>query len=204
MSLSLTNARLNEHQSASIFRNMLTAMCRPGVPVPPTPSMLSLPSDVPRVLLPALALADLDLTVHVVPWVQQDDGPDSERMLQTLTWATGATPCPDPGEADWVISPGQCPPDVIDSLRIGSATSPEKGAWLVLGCPGFSEGAEVCVSGPGTDGVESFCAALQIADTLNLVSRRNVTPPAGVDTFLVAPDGAILAVPRTADVQIFL
>jgi phosphonate C-P lyase system protein PhnH len=202
MSGSLISARLNEHQSASVFRNMLTAMCRPGVPVPPTPSVLSLPADVPRVLLPALALADLDLKVYVAPWARVDDGPDSGQMLQMLTWATGATPCPDPGEADWVISPGQCPPDVIDSLRIGSAASPEKGAWLVLGCPGFLEGAEVRVSGPGTDGVESFRVPSLIADTLSLVSHRNLRPPAGVDTFLVAPDGSILAVPRTADVQI--
>jgi phosphonate C-P lyase system protein PhnH len=202
MSPTLINARLTEYQSASVFRNMLTAMCRPGVPVPPASAVLALPAGIPRVLLPALALADLDLKVHVVPCDSEDPSLDSENLLQIITRSTGAGPSTDVANADWVISPGFCPPEVIDSLRIGTALSPEKGAWLVLGCSDFAEGSEVRVSGPGTNGVESCRIPAPVAHTLDLVSRRNCTPPAGVDTFLVAPDGSILALPRSAAWQI--
>lgn len=193
MATSVLAARLTEAQSTAVFRSLLDAMCRPGVARPLIGRNVTVPEWIPRILLPVLALADLDLRVHVVP-----GHPSTSEWAQGITRATGAPHTQNVAEADWVIAAHGCPESTVAQLRIGSALAPERGSWLVLGCTGVTSGVEVTVTGPGTDGVERFTTDTSTAVTLAQIAQRNMTPPTGVDTFLIDPHGSVLALPRSA------
>ncbi len=200
-------ARLTDAQSTAVFRSMLDAMCRPGVPRPATPTITAIDSSIPRHLLPVLSLADLDLKVHVVAAEDQFSdhsqiGSEPLRWAEMITRATGATHTSSVADADWLIALHHVPSDLLSNLRTGTAACPENGAWLVLGCHGFDSGMRVLANGPGTDGTETFLVPQTTALTLEKVAFLNHHPPAGVDTFLVDPAGSILALPRSVNLQV--
>jgi phosphonate C-P lyase system protein PhnH len=200
-------ARLSDAQSTAVFRSMLDAMCRPGVPRPATPIITAIDFSIPRQLLPVLSLADLDLKVHVVAAeVQFSDhghvGSDPLRWAEMITRATGATHTTSVADADWVVALHQVPSDLLSDIRTGTAAHPEHGTWLVIGCDGFERGVRVLANGPGTEGTETFFVPPTTARSLEKVALRNLHPPAGVDTFLVDPAGSILALPRSVNLQV--
>lgn len=207
----LTHARLTPELSLEVFRAALAAMSRPG-------RVEHLPDDVPsslpdEMLLP-LALADLEVAVAVLdhdPAENRATGDDPEfRWADVLRAATGARLVHDVSVADLVVARRNPTPAEIAALRTGDASTPERGARLVVACTSVSpEGArpdgdevEVHLTGPGAatgrtvyvDGVQPVVFA-----SLRALNRAF---PAGVDTWLVATDGAMVAIPRSAAIDL--
>lgn len=186
-------ARLDAATSLLVFRATLDALARPG-----RPACLPVvrPDLIPAVLLPALALADLEITVtvladgHVAP---------STDWLAVVSAATGARTTESLDEADLVVALRQPDPTELDSLRTGSASAPELGARLIVACSRVGRGStSVELSGPGASTGRTLRVDgphPELFDALALVNRH---VPAGIDTWFVGPDGAIAAIGRSA------
>lgn len=185
------DARLDTFASQRTFRTLLDALSRPGLL-----HRLHLPSGVPAALMPALALADVDVTACVLT---PSESPD---WAAVLTLATGARIVP-LEQADVVVALRPPTPDEIRALRRGRADAPELGALLALACGALGQGRTLLVlCGPGVpesrplgiDGVEPA--------VFEALARANATYPAGVDTFLVAADGTVAGLPRSTNLEV--
>lgn len=196
-------ARLTPETSLEVFRGALDALARPG-----RPARLPVvrPDVIPAPLLPVLALADLEVAVHVLdgPADAHDDGvaDHADRWLTAIAAATGARTASTLHDADLVLALRLPTAAEIAELRTGDARAPEQGARLVVAVdrigtgsttvtligPGAATGRTIDLDGPGT----AFFEALDAA---------NRGFPAGIDTWLAAPDGSVTAIPRSARIS---
>jgi alpha-D-ribose 1-methylphosphonate 5-triphosphate synthase subunit PhnH len=118
-------ARLDSDASQRVFRVLLDALSRPAQSCElPT----GLAAGVPRALLPALALADVDVPVAVI-----DEAARAPGWLDVVRTATGARAAHLPS-AQIVVA--LRPPTAVEvaALETGSPEAPERGARLVIGC----------------------------------------------------------------------
>lgn len=165
------------------FRAVLDALARPGLPAP-------LPaSGVPAALLPVLALADLDTPVCILG----DGG-----WAGSLTTATSAPVAPLEA-ARLVAALRPLATGELAAVRTGSAAAPEEAALVVLAVPALDGGPALTLSGPGVPGTRTVAPRGLPAD---LVAARAATAcPAGPALLLVAPEGAVLGIPRSTRIE---
>lgn len=166
------------------FRAVLDALARPGTrrALPPV-------GDVPAALLPVLALADLDTPVSVL---------GHEGWGDALTTATSA-PVGPLGAARLVAALRPLAAGEFAALRTGSAAAPEDAALVALAVPGLDGGRRLRLSGPGIPGSRTVAPRGLPPD---LITARAATAfPAGPDLLLVAPDGAVIGLPRSTHVE---
>jgi alpha-D-ribose 1-methylphosphonate 5-triphosphate synthase subunit PhnH len=173
------------------FRAVLDALARPGVPA-------ALPAgDVPPALLPVLALADLD-TPACVLGDTVDDETGGGAWAGALVTATSAPVVP-LGAARLVAALRPLATGELGAVRTGSAAAPEEAALVALAVPALDGGPPLALSGPGVDGTRTVAPRGLPAD---LVTARAATAyPAGADMLLVAPDGAVLGIPRSTRIE---
>jgi alpha-D-ribose 1-methylphosphonate 5-triphosphate synthase subunit PhnH len=170
------------------FRAVLDALARPGVP-----AALPRADGVPAALLPALALTDLDTPACVLDAEESAGG-----WAGALTTATSAPGTP-LGAARLVTALRPLAPGELGTVRTGSASAPEDAALVVLAVPALVGGAPLTLSGPGVPGARVIAPRGCPPD---LITARAATAfPAGPDLLLVAPDGAVLGLPRSTRIQ---
>lgn len=202
-SSSLSIQRLPARVARDVFRALLDALAQPGRPSR-LPEQLS--TDLPRAVVPALALVDIDVPVHAL-------GPSSGEWADTVRTLTGA-PVLSIDAADWVVALRPPSTSEIGAIRVGSAEAPERGARLSLACRRLgvdvdaapADSTIVRVTGPGVpadlpagrlvviDGVPPSCLAA--------LDRRNRDFPAGIDTWLCADDGTVVGLPRSSTLDV--
>jgi len=97
-------------------------------------------------------------------------------------------------KAQFVLYPGQCPPDFVPSL--GSLENPEQGATLILIADSLAAGARMHLSGPGIRDETAVC--IQGIDPTWWQKREqwNSSFPMGVDMIVLA-GRQVLGLPRT-------
>lgn len=203
----LADARLTAESSLGVFRAALAALARPGR-IGRWPD--GVPATVPPELLVALALADLEVAVVLL----EPDGPD--RWDPVVRAATGARSAASLADADIVIARRAPTPGELSRIRTGDAVAPERGARLVLACTGLHR-VDAGMAGDGVAGTvrlrlvgpgaaDGRVVAVQGLDPAVFVtlSEMNRAFPAGIDTWLVAPDGAVVGLPRTTSIAIDL
>ena len=204
----LAEARLDAPVSLAVFRTALAAMSRPGR-VEQLPE--TAPASVPAALLVPLALADLEVAVAVL------DHPSDRRLgggawAELLRAATGARLVGEVAAADLVVANRAPTPYEISTLRTGNAFAPENGAWLVLACAALRPcdhephdgGVQLRLTGPGSASGRTVCVEGLDPAVFAALRETNRSFPAGVDTWLVADDGSVIAVPRSAHVEVRL
>lgn len=185
------DARLDAHASQRTFRAMLDALARPG-----RTGRLHPPSGVPAALVVALALADVDVTTHVLT------GADELDWAEVLRAATG-TRAVELEHADIVVALRPPTPDEIRSLRRGRPDAPELGARLSLAVESLGSGdVLLTMRGPGVPVVRELEVGGVDAPVLEAIAAVNRRFPAGIDTFLVAADGVIAGIPRSTDLEV--
>lgn len=120
----VARARLDHGASQRSFRALLDTAARPG-------ALASLPDDaapgLPRALVPALALADVDVTVAVL------DDARATLWQDALRTATGARSGP-PTAAQMVVALRPPRPAEVAGLERGTADAPERAARLIIAC----------------------------------------------------------------------
>ena len=191
--------RLDAQASQRTFRLLLEAFSRPGRLV--NLAAVAAECVVEPVLLPALALVDLDVTVFVV------DAPDRAGAVSRLIErATGATSAAHLGLADMVVASGPIDAGRIAELRTGDAWQPEAGARLSLSCDRLADDddAEVVVRlcGPGAGSGRSFGVDGIDPAVFEALRVLNAAHPAGVDSWLVDSSGWCVGIPRSSRIEI--
>ncbi|MDQ3990159.1 MAG: phosphonate C-P lyase system protein PhnH [Actinomycetota bacterium] len=172
-----------------VFRAVLAALSRPGTvhPMPQRPLRT-----LPAAMLPILALADLETGVCVL-------GP--ENGWSTLVCTATSAPAVPLTQARLVAALDGLRTEQLLSVHRGGAEAPEAGALVSVAVPDVRPpGPALRLSGPGVDG------CLEVAPVLapNLVAARAEAVadfPAGVDLLLVAPDGQLIAIPRSVRIE---
>lgn len=200
----LAEARLDDDASLAVFRAVLAATSRPGR-VTPAPQGIN--GSIPPVLLPALALADLEIALSVLTADAVDGADDAVDWADVVVRATGARRATGPADADLVVALRPPTPAEIATLRTGDAHAPERGARLIVSCTGFDGhgpdghgdgGVTLRITGPGTGGGRTVAVGGIVPELVTALMAANDRFPAGIDTWFVAPDGAMVGLPRSA------
>ncbi|MEJ7801643.1 MAG: phosphonate C-P lyase system protein PhnH [Ilumatobacter sp.] len=195
-------ARLGADASQRTFRLLLDAFSRPGRIV--DLSALAAHHGVEPVLLPVLALADLDTTVAVI------DEPDrGVAFAEIVARSTNAPITRGLDDADLVLASGTVTAAQIALLRCGDAWAPECGARLALRCTRLDDtdrvpvgGIRLRVSGPGASSGRTVAVDGVAADVFDALQLANAEHPAGVDTWLIDGGGRCVGVPRSSSIEI--
>ncbi|TCP53612.1 alpha-D-ribose 1-methylphosphonate 5-triphosphate synthase subunit PhnH [Tamaricihabitans halophyticus] len=185
----VARANLLPDDAQRVFRAVLDALSRPGQ----VQRLATDPaSELPPVLLPVLALADLGTGVYV-----RHEDPHWVDVVRVVTNA----PIADLGSARLVAAEGTLSATELAALPRGSASAPEHGALVALAVSDVDGGATRWqLSGPGVPGELRVSLAGVGSD---LLAARDVAVagyPAGIDLLLVAPDGRMVGLPRTTAV----
>ncbi|CAN5702386.1 hypothetical protein BH20ACT2_BH20ACT2_06850 [soil metagenome] len=199
----VARARLSAGDSHTVFRALLDTLARPG-------QVLALPPDlaarVPPAVLALLALADVEISVAVLA----DPPPVGEGLwLEVVRSVTGAGPAALP-RAQMVAALRAPTASEVMVLERGTAEAPELGARVSLACRSLHPGRTavhetttlVEVRGPGVDGEQAFRVDGLAAELIEAIGEANREPPAGIDCWLVADDGAVVGLPRSASCRV--
>jgi len=181
-------------QTQRDFRVLVGALARPG-----TVGRLDAPPGAPAVTVPVAGLADVEVPLGV--WAR----PGDERWVSALYAATGA-PYAEPAAARMVLALRPPGPDELRALPRGDALHPEHGARLVAAVRALRTAGEpgdvvLTLRGPGVADTATLAVAGLDAEVFRALHEINDGYPAGVDTFLVAADGAVAGLPRTTRIE---
>lgn len=171
------------------YRQLIEVLGRPG-----TIGRIDLVDGVPAVISLAAGLADVDVSVAVL-----DE--DWERPFFIATGATRAGLA----TAQHVIATQQLTVAQLTSLERGNALHPERGARIfaaVAGFDGNGDHARLVLSGPGIVDESTLLVDGIAADFFVALAEVNSEFPAGIELFLVAPDGRIAAIPRSSHITV--
>jgi alpha-D-ribose 1-methylphosphonate 5-triphosphate synthase subunit PhnH len=176
--------------SQAVFRSVMEAMARPGLPRQ-LPSRLA----VPPPFTPTAATVALTLLDYETPfWL--DRGLAAAEIAPWLTFHTGAPLIADCARAafGFVSDPAAMPP--FDAFSPGSIEYPDRSTTLVVQVESFGQGEELTLSGPGIAGARRFSAQPLPPDfRARLIANREMFPR-GIDLILVTQD-AVAALPRS-------
>jgi alpha-D-ribose 1-methylphosphonate 5-triphosphate synthase subunit PhnH len=203
-----TLRRIDGATSQGVFDTLLRTLAEPGRILHFGDEVL----DMPAVALGPLALADVDVTVAVLG--------DGAELAGDISRTTGARIVA-AGDADLVIADPALlgrPVGVadLDGLTIGSPLAPEDACRLFVAVealhgidPGDAgtvatpkERTRLRLSGPGIAGHRHIGIDGLGADVLARLGRASGTFPTGIDAWLVAPDGAVVGLPRSTFVEL--
>lgn len=189
----LVALRSAQDEVGAVFQVLVNAVARPGS----IHQMSSIPAGVVPAAIPVLVVADLRTPLAVV-------GPDSEALAAALGRVSGASIAGDLGSARIVLvsASGSLTTDVIWALRTGSAHQPELGATVFVSCDRLVQATSDTAGAFRTSGPGASDGRWLVADGIDLSAIReldgvNSGYPSGVDLFLVARNGSVVALPRS-------
>ncbi|WP_449316919.1 phosphonate C-P lyase system protein PhnH [Rubneribacter sp.] len=193
------------HRAQRAFRSVLDAFARPGTigrvePAPDNPAR-------PAALGGALEAAVRLFVDQAVSFAVADT--EADEMASYLVSETHARRLPVP-DADFVVVPARADArtafQAVREACPGTLASPEKGAFLLVGCAQLAEGGtqaalrEVELSGPGVRGTRRFSV-----DRVEWLAARDARAdefPCGVEILLVDGEGRVAAVPRSSQARL--
>ena len=199
--------RIDGATSQRVFDTLLRTLAEPGRILRFGDEVL----DMAAVALGPLALADVDVTVSVLG--------DDAGLAGEISRSTGARIVA-AGDADLVIAdPALLGRPVVaadlDGLAIGSPLAPEDACRVFVAVEALHEidpgdtgtvaapsgGTRIRLSGPGIAGHRCIGIDGLAVDVLARLGRASGTFPTGIDAWLVAPDGAVVGLPRSTTVE---
>ncbi|SFG71335.1 phosphonate C-P lyase system protein PhnH [Sporolactobacillus nakayamae] len=200
------NAFHHVHDTRKLYRRLLDSMARPGKINDIADLLRGVPETCP--CSPgtyALAQTLLDQQVSFYYYSQELNADDAERAIE---WTTGSRHTASDAADYWFIdtSPEIDEIDsIMQSVRIGTLTEPEKSATIALHVRKLS-GADdltlpMILRGPGINGWHLLSAEGMNIEWLRLRSERNRDYPTGCDFVLFDDDGQIAALPRTTRIE---
>jgi alpha-D-ribose 1-methylphosphonate 5-triphosphate synthase subunit PhnH len=181
------------------FRALLAALARPG-----TLETITGSPDAPPVLAVAAGLADVEVPLCVLT---ADGEQEQQGQARALHMATSA-PFAGLGDARLVAALRPPSEEEVAALRRGDELHPERGARLILAVEELSTpgdggaGTVLTLTGPGVPGYRRIRVAGPPPEVFRALAESNTAFPAGVDTFLVAADGTVAGLPRSANIAI--
>jgi alpha-D-ribose 1-methylphosphonate 5-triphosphate synthase subunit PhnH len=197
-----STARLDAAASQRVFRCLLDAFAHPGRICDLTTGAVD--PTVDPVLLPVLALADLEVLVHLV-----DEPERAAELNRLVARSTGARTDTTVETADMVVASGTIDAHLIARCRTGDAWRPEDGARLSLRCTHPGAGAAtggdapvIRVTGPGARTGRTVRVAGVTAGVFEAIDAANAEHPAGIDTWLIDGAGRCVGLPRSCRIEL--
>ncbi len=193
-------AHLDGEASVTVFRTLLDALARPGTVLA---GLALLGGAVPPALVPALALADVDLRVAVV-------GDDAAVWSEVLRAVTGARPS-SLATASIIVALRELTPSEVLVVECGDAMHPELSCRLILACRSLHEGSDVDaphgatslrLTGPGIPDSRVLHLSGIDHELFETLVTANRAFPAGIDTHLVDDAGQVAGLPRSTMIEI--
>ncbi len=193
-------AHLDGEASVAVFRTLLDALARPGT-VLPGPALHG--GAIPPALVPALALADVDLRVAVV-------GEDAAVWGEVLRSVTGAVPS-SLATASIIVALRELSPSEVLVVECGDAMHPELSCRLILACRSLREGSgagappgatSLRLTGPGIPDARVLHVSGIDHEVFETLIAANRQFPAGIDTHLVDDAGQVAGLPRSTTIEI--
>ena len=176
--------------SQAVFRTVMEAMARPGLPRPLVARLAP-----PAPLSPTAAAVALTLLDYETPfWLDQALATDA--VAPWLKFHTDAPLTENPAQAAFAfISDPAAMPD-FGTFAQGSSEYPDRSTTLVVQVARLDEGETFVLSGPGIAGSRGFSAAPLPEDFRARLAANRALFPRGVDLILVSAD-AVAALPRS-------
>lgn len=177
--------------SQAVFRTVMEAMARPGLPRP-LASKLAAP---PPLSATAAAVA-LTLLDYETPFWLDHALAMADEVARWLTFHTGAPQTADSTAAAFafISDPLQMP--AFEAFSPGSIEYPDRSATLVVEVAAFEHGEALVLSGPGIAGNRSFSASPLPDDFRARLAANRALFPRGIDLILASAD-AVAALPRS-------
>ncbi|WP_052488406.1 phosphonate C-P lyase system protein PhnH [Streptomyces sp. 150FB] len=195
--------RRGARESQRDFTTLLDVLARPG-----KIGRLDVPDAVPAAAAAACGLIDVEVTLHVLT----AEGEDARGWGDAVHAATSA-PRAELDAARTVVALRPLSGAEIAVLHRGDALNPEQGARLFAAVDTLTDGGSaggvladgetvLLLSGPGVPGERRFGVRGLPMAVIEALTAVNSGFPLGVDTFLVAADGAVTGLPRTTRVRV--
>lgn len=179
--------------SQAVFRAVLNALARPGVPIA-LPTAIEPPAPLtPELAALALTLADSDAPI----WLDERLAADGA-IARFLRFHTGAPIAEAPDDAAFALITAieKLPP--LDTFATGTDEYPDRSTTLVIAVDDLHAGVPLRLSGPGIPDSVTLHAALP-ADFPDRLRANHRAFPRGVDCLLVSR-GEVVGLPRSASV----
>lgn len=177
------------------FTTLLDVLARPG-----KIGRLQVPAGVPAAALAACGLVDVEVELRVLT----GDDTEGQDWGEAVHAATSA-PRSELEFARTVLALRPVTADEVAQLPRGDALNPERGARLFATVDELTPGdgpLTLRLTGPGVPGERLLGVRGLPAAVFEALATANSGFPLGVDTFLVAGDGAVAGLPRSTRLSI--
>ncbi|MGX5806003.1 phosphonate C-P lyase system protein PhnH [Bradyrhizobium sp. Arg314] len=182
------------HDAQLAFRQLLTALSRPGTSV-----SLRQPIGSPHPLNGTMAAIALTLVDGDCPsWLSRSIATDDVRSYLHLHTNALLTAEPDTASLAFVGDAAEFLP--FSCFNVGEASSPDKATTVVVRLPSLSDGPTVILGGPGIETTVAIAPA-GLPDWFWPEWKTNTARyPLGVDVFLV-DDSQLIGLPRSTKAE---
>lgn len=180
--------------AAETFRNVLTAMSRPGTVV-----TLDAPDPAPDGLHQAayavlLTLADADTPIWLPPALASD------AVRASLAFHTGARVVDAPADAAFAVLDANGLRDALADLPAGTPAYPDRSATAIVGVDSLGNDNGPRLTGPGIERSMRLDLGDSGRTVWPLVADSNARRPLGVD-FLFSCGPRLAAIPRSTRIE---
>jgi len=183
--------------SQSIFRAMLEALSRPGIPVQ-VPALGVEGSDElpPEVLTLLVSICDHDTPV----WLEQ--ALRAPPLGRWLAFHCSAPMTADPLQAGFAVLHGSSAPSaMLDQFALGDVRYPERSTTVIITCDDLTSGAPIALTGPGVEARLTIRPSGLPGDFLAMAQANHEMFPRGVDILLVA-GSQMVGLPRSTKLEL--
>lgn len=180
--------------SQSVFRAVLSALSRPGLPARMTTDLASPAPLTPELAAVALALADPDAPL----WLDASLAASPD-VTGYLRFHTGARIVEDPAQAAFALVAD--PPGLpgLGTFAMGTDADPDRSTTVVLAVRSFEGSPAMTLVGPGVKDTVTV-GATPLPEGFAEALRENAALfPRGLDILLVTA-GAVIGIPRSSRV----
>jgi alpha-D-ribose 1-methylphosphonate 5-triphosphate synthase subunit PhnH len=182
--------------SQAIFRAMLEALSRPGIPVQVPALGVEGPDALPAEVLTLLvSICDHDTPV----WLEQ--ALRASPLARWLAFHCNAPMTADPLQACFAVLHGPSAPSaMLDQFALGDVRYPERSTTVIFYCDDLTSGAPIALTGPGVEARLTIRPSGLPDDFVAMAQANHESFPRGVDVLLVA-GSQMIGLPRSTKLE---
>ena len=182
--------------SQSIFRAMLEALSRPGVPA----HIPALGVEGPDALPPQVLTLLISICDHDTPiWLEQ--ALRASPIARWLAFHCSAPTTADPLQASFAVLHGPLAPSaMLDQFALGDVRYPERSTTVIFCCDDLTSGAPIALTGPGVEARLTIRPSGLPDDFVAMAQANHESFPRGVDVLLVA-GSQMIGLPRSTKLE---
>ena len=183
--------------SQSIFRAMLEALSRPGIPT----HLPALGVEGPDALPPEALTLLISICDHETPiWLEESLR--ASPLARWLAFHCSAPTTGDPRQAAFAVLRGASAPSaMLDQFALGDVRYPERSTTVIFICEDLTSGAPIALTGPGVVSRLIMRPSGLPGDFLAMAQANHEMFPRGVDILLIA-GSQLVGLPRSTKLEL--